>query len=261
MKTFQNIAIVGSGNLAEALATAVAQHGDIRLTIVARNEPRGRELAAKCRARWVPTEAPLSDIELCIIAVSDSAIAQVAASLDLPDTAVAVHTSGATAFDVLPPRFAGRGSFYPFQTFTAGREVDFSKIPIFTEGSDPETEAALDAFARRLSSRTAHADSQTRRRIHLAGVFACNFANRMFGIGGDIVRGAGFGFDILRPLIAEMTDKALAAESPAEVQTGPAVRGDRESQRRHLELLAGEPQLTEIYKLVSDNIWETSKKT
>ena len=260
MKNFRNIAIVGSGNLAEALAAAVARLDNILLTVVARNEQRGRLLAEQCSAEYARMTAPLHDIELCIIAVSDSAIESAAASLDIPDSAVVAHTSGATPFDILPARFAGRGAFYPFQTFTAGREVDFSIIPIFTEGSDPETAAALDAFARRLSRSVAMADAQTRRRIHLAGVFACNFANRMFGIGGDIAKEAGFGFDILRPLIAETAAKALAAESPAEVQTGPAVRGDTGSQKRHAELLADSPQLSEIYKLISENIWQTSKK-
>ena len=261
MKQLRNITIAGSGNLAESLAAAVARLDGIRLTIVARNAARGEALARKCRAAYLPVDAPLHDTQLCIIAVSDSAIASVAAALDLPDSAVVAHTSGATPIDILPARFAGRGSFYPFQTFTAGREVDFSVIPIFTEGSDAGTVALLDAFARRLSSRTAHADTQTRRRIHLAGVFACNFANRMFGIGGDIVREAGFGFDVLRPLIAETTAKALAAGSPAEVQTGPAVRGDRGTQERHAEMLtAFSPQLSDIYNLISENIWETSKK-
>lgn len=260
MKQFRNIAIVGSGNLAEALAEAVSRLDGVRLAIVARNAVRGGAIAEKCGAEYAPTDAPLHDAELCIIAVSDSATAAVAATLDLPDSAVVTHTSGATPFDVLPARFAGRGSFYPFQTFTAGREVDFSQIPIFIEGSDSPTAEALESFARRLSRRVARADSTTRRKIHLAGVFACNFANRMFGIGCDIVREAGFGFDILRPLIAETAAKAVASQSPAEVQTGPAVRGDRNSQERHLGLLADEAQLCEIYKLISDNIWQTSKK-
>ena len=260
MKPFRNIAIVGSGNLAGALAAAVARLDDIRLTVVARNESRGRKLAVRFGAKYAPMDAPLRDIELCIIAVSDSAIATAAAALDLSDTAIAAHTSGATPFDTLPARFAGRGSFYPFQTFTAGRDVDFSIIPIFIEGSDPQTTEALETFARRLSGCVARADSQMRRRIHLAGVFACNFANRMFGIGSDIVREAGFGFDILRPLIAETAAKAMAADSPADVQTGPAVRGDRGSQERHLELLSNNPELSDIYSLISKNIWETSKK-
>ena len=261
MKPFRNIAIVGSGNLAEALAAAVGQLDDIRLTIVARNPQRGRKLADRCRAEYCATDAPLHYTELCIIAVSDSAIASVAERLDLPATAVVVHTSGATPIEALPSRFAARGSFYPFQTFTAGRRVDFSAIPIFIESSDPAATDALEAFARRVSSSVRRADEQTRRRIHLAGVFACNFANRMFGIGCDVVRGAGLGFDVLRPLIAETAAKVLAAESPADVQTGPAVRGDRGSQERHLEMLADSPELADIYNLISRNIWETSKRT
>ena len=261
MKEFRNIAIVGSGNLAEALAVALSRLGGVRLVIVARNAVRGRAIAEKCGAEYARTDAPLHDTELCIIAVSDSATAAVAAALDLPDTAVVTHTSGATPFDVLPLRFAGRGSFYPFQTFTAGREVDFSQIPIFIEGSDPTTTEALEAFAGRLSRSVTRADAEVRRQVHLAGVFACNFANRMFGIGCDIVRAAGLGFDVLRPLIAETAAKAVASQSPAEVQTGPAARGDRNSQERHLELLADSPELSDIYNLISRNIWETSKKT
>ena len=260
MKQLRNITIAGSGNLAGSLAAAVARLDGIRLTIVARNAARGEALARKCRAAYLPVDAPLHDTQLCIIAVSDSAIASVAAALDLPDSAVVAHTSGATPIDILPARFAGRGSFYPFQTFTAGREVNFSAIPIFIEASDPAATDALEAFAGRLSRSVTRADAQTRRRIHLAGVFACNFANRMFGIGSDIVHGSGLGFDVLRPLIAETAAKVLVAESPAEVQTGPAVRGDRGSQERHLEMLADNPELADIYKLISENIWQTSKR-
>ena len=261
MKTFRNIAIVGSGNLAEALAAAVARLDGTALTIVARNAARGGDIARRCGARYAGLEALPDDIELCIIAVSDSAIGSVAASLRLPDTAVVAHTSGATPFDILPERFAGRGSFYPFQTFTAGREVDFARIPVFVEGSDEATAATLEAFARRLSRCVARADSETRRRIHLAGVFACNFANHIFTIGNRIVRDAGLDFDVLKPLIAEIAAKALAAADPAAVQTGPAVRGDLNSQQRHLELLAdAAPELSEIYKQISISIWETSRK-
>ena len=257
---FRNIAIVGSGNLAEALAAAVARLDGIRLTVAARNALRGRAIAERCGARYVAADAALHDIDLCIIAVSDTAIAGVAEALDLAPTATVAHTSGSTPFDALPARYASRGAFYPFQTFTAGREVDFAQIPIFIEGSDPQTAEALHAVACRLSRNVAPADTPTRRMIHLAGVFACNFANRMFGIGGEIVSRAGLSFDTLRPLIAETAAKALAAASPAEVQTGPAVRGDAATQQRHAGMLAGKPQLAEIYKLVSENIWQTSKK-
>lgn len=261
MNPFTNIAVAGSGNLAEALCAALSQTAGINLTLVARNAERGRLIASSCGCRHVAFDSLPDDIDLCIIAVSDSAIASVAAALDLPADAVVVHTSGATDIGLLPERFARRGVIYPLQTFTAGRRVDFAAIPLFVEGSDAATQASLLGFAGLLSRRVAPADSATRRRIHLAGVFACNFANAMYGIGSRIMADAGFGFDMLRPLIAETAAKAVEAQSPADVQTGPAVRGDRGSMERHMELLADERRLAEIYKLTSEEIWEISKRT
>ena len=95
---------------------------------------------------------------------------------------------------------------------------------------------------------------------HLAGVFACNFANHLFELGGEVLRRAGVPADLLRPLIAETTAKALDAARPAAVQTGPAVRGDLPTQERHLGLLAGDDRLCELYRLITQSIWETSKK-
>lgn len=261
MKRFERIAIAGSGNLAEALAHAVAACEGVTLaSVVARNVARGQAIAGACGVPHVATAEQMPDADLCIIAVSDSAITSVAESLPEMEGLAVVHTSGATPMESIPERFAGRGVFYPLQTFTAGRAVDFGVIPLFVEGSDEETALALEELAGRLSRRVARADSEQRRALHLAGVFACNFANHMFQLGAQTVERAGFGFDVLRPLIAETAAKAAESSRPADVQTGPARRGDRISQQRHLELLAGDGALSEIYKLISDNIWETSRK-
>lgn len=260
MRPLSDIAIIGSGNLAEALAAAVARTEGAKLRIAARNSVRGREIAAKCGAQYVDPQTPLTGAELCIIAVSDAAIESVAEWPGIPAEAIVAHTSGATPLLALPQRFARRGVIYPLQTFTAGRQTDFASIPIFTEGSDELTAEALEAFAQRLSRCTRRADSQSRRMIHLAAVFACNFTNALYGIGARMMERAGFGFDELRPLIAETAAKALEAQNPPEVQTGPAVRGDMASMQRHMELLKQEARLSEIYKLLSDEIWETSKR-
>ncbi|MDE6858140.1 MAG: DUF2520 domain-containing protein [Alistipes sp.] len=261
MKRFERIAIVGSGNLAEALAHAVAGCGGVTLAAVAaRNAARGREIAEACGAPYVGTPDTMPDADLCILAVSDSAIATVAESLPRTHGMTVAHTSGATPMESIPDHFDGRGVFYPLQTFTAGRAVDFGVIPLFVEGSDEPTTLALEELAGRLSRRVARADSEQRRALHLAGVFACNFANHMFQLGAQTVERAGFGFDVLRPLIAETAAKAVESQRPADVQTGPARRGDRGSQERHLALLAGDGASSEIYKLISDNIWETSRK-
>lgn len=261
MKGIERIVVVGSGNLAESLAAAVAGCPDVELAAVAaRNRSRGEYIAGMCSCACcggIP-QAPAAD--LYIIAVSDRAVAEAARMLPAAACeAIVVHTSGATPMDVLA-RFGRRGVLYPLQTFTAGRRVDFGAVPLFVEGSDGRTASELEAFARMLSRRVARADSEQRRAVHLAGVFACNFANHMYVLGERVMRRAGFGFDMLRPIISETAAKAVEASSPADVQTGPAVRGDTGSQKRHLELLAGDDASSEIYKRLSENIWEISRK-
>lgn len=100
---------------------------------------------------------------------------------------------------------------------------------------------ALEAFARRLSHTVVWADSACRAKVHLAAVFACNFVNHMYAVGEGIVRSAGLPFDVLKPLLAETAAKALDAASPADVQTGPAVRNDLPTMARHRALLAAAP--------------------
>ena len=138
--------------------------------------------------------------------------------------------------------------------------MDFSQIPLFLETDDEPLRPALEAFARRLSHTVVWADSACRAKVHLAAVFACNFVNHMYAVGEGIVRSAGLPFDVLKPLLAETAAKALDAASPADVQTGPAVRNDLHTMARHRALLAADPRLENIYSIISNNIWETSKK-
>jgi predicted short-subunit dehydrogenase-like oxidoreductase (DUF2520 family) len=69
----------------------------------------------------------------------------------------------------------------------------------------------------------------------------------------------GLPFDVLRPLILETAHKAAEAQHPRNVQTGPAVRGDKAVAERHMAMLEDEKQ-REIYNLLTDYIWQTSRK-
>ena len=257
----KQIAIIGSGNLAEALARAVAAADGLHLVqLFARNAARGGEVAALARTEWTDDPQRLARADLYLIAVSDRAVGEVAARLPIPDGAAVAHTAGSVPLAALPERFARRGVFYPMQTFTRGREVDFGEIPVFIEASSPALCDELEAFARRLSRTVIRSDSAQRAKVHLAAVFACNFANHMYAVGERIVRGAGLDFDVLKPLIAETAAKACDARSPLDVQTGPAVRNDFATKARHGDLLAFDLRLKNIYSTISQSIWETSKK-
>ena len=233
----KNIVLIGSGNLAEALARAISRtEGATLLQIFARNAKRGTALALENGTAWSsdPRE---------------------------PAEAAVVHTAGGIGIEALPARFDRRGVLYPLQTFTQGRSVDFAKIPLFVEGNDDSFTSELEAFARNLSRTVYRADSDRRVRLHLAAVFACNFVNHLYALGGEILHGTELPFDVLKPLIAETAAKAVDSGDPHRVQTGPAVRGDLPTLRRHEAALAHDPRLLRIYESLSQDIWETSKKT
>ena len=257
--------IIGSGNLAEALARAVAKSELELVQIFARNAERARIVAELTATDWATHPEMLArDADIYLIAVSDRSVAEVAAALPhrgpIPEEAAVAHTAGSVPVTAIPERFARRAVFYPMQTFTRGREADFSVIPVFLEAPSPELRPELEAFARKLSGTVIWADSAQRCKVHLAAVFACNFANHMYAVGERIVRGAGLDFDVLKPLIAETAAKACDARSPLDVQTGPAVRNDFATKARHGDLLAFDLRLKNIYSTISQSIWETSKK-
>ena len=243
--------IIGSGNLAEALARAVTKSGLKLVQIFARNAARGQQVAALAGTQWTSDPAGLAEADIYLIAVSDRAVAEAAASLPIPAGAVVAHTAGSVPLEALPGQPVRRAVFYPLQTFTKGREVDFSQIPVFLETDDE---------ALRLSRTVIWADSACRAKAHLAAVFACNFVNHMYAVAERIAGSAGLPFDVLKPLIAQTAAKALDAASPADVQTGPAVRNDTGTRARHCALLDDNLQLKNIYSIISNSIWETSKK-
>ncbi len=259
-KEIKSVVIIGSGNVAEALARALGRSGRNPVQIFARNAERGAAVAAIGGSVWSEGAEQPVEADLYLVAVSDRAVGEVTARLKFPEDAIVAHTAGSVTLESLPASCHHRAVFYPMQTFTRGREVDFAQIPIFIEAEREDDCAALETFARSLSTQVLRANAEHRRRIHLAAVFACNFSNHMYALGEQVARQAGFDFEILKPLIAETAAKAVTAHSPAEVQTGPAVRNDYVTKGLHTELLATEPLLKTIYSTISQSIWETSKK-
>ncbi len=253
------IVLIGSGNLAEQLAIAIAEAPALELVqLYARNPLRGAEVARLAQTTWCCDPTALATADLYLIAVSDRAIGEVAESLPIPPSALVAHTAGCVSIDSLQ-RYPRRAVFYPFQGFSQGRRVDFSLLYLFLEVADERDYAPLLQIARCLTERVERADSDRRAYIHLAGVLCNNFTNAMYAAAAEQLRKVGLPFDVLKPLIEETASKAVAVDDPRTVQTGPARRGDRSTQERHLQLIEDE-RLQTIYESISQTIWETSKK-
>lgn len=230
------VVIIGAGNVASHIAPALDKVTEVT-QVYSRNIANADEIASRLKncqttddlARIIP------DADVYIITVKDDAIAQVIADTPISD-GLWLHTSGSipvTVFKSLRRRY---GVLYPLQTFSKGLPVDVSQVPFFIEGCDEATLYEIKALATLISRQVQVADSEQRRRLHIAAVFACNFANHLWTVADEILREAGYDFNVLRPLIQATLDKAVAA-SPFEGQTGPARRGDRQVIDSHLAML------------------------
>jgi predicted short-subunit dehydrogenase-like oxidoreductase (DUF2520 family) len=249
------IVIIGSGNVATHLARAFKHADQLVSQVWSRSLKNAEALAVQVAADAINDFAHLDHTaDLYLVAVKDEAIAGIADQLGSL-TGVVVHTSGSTSMVVLKS-LNRYGVFYPLQTFSKQKALDLSQMPICLEANTVEVMQLLSQTAALITTASFQVDSEQRKILHLAAVFACNFSNHLYQIGYSILEQHGLDFAMLKPLIMETAQKVQDAV-PFEVQTGPAIRADETTMAQHLSLLNEQPELQNIYKTLSNSIKKT----
>ncbi|ANF81530.1 F420-dependent NADP oxidoreductase [Acinetobacter sp. NCu2D-2] len=250
------ISLIGTGRVAFHLAKVLSEHHQL-VQIYGRNLDKLLSLSNQFGVHPIQNYADLDvTVDLMIIAVSDQAIQQVIQDLHTyaADTLI-VHTSGSTHIQVLTDTHTRSGVFYPLQTFSVEREIDWQNTPLFVEAHHPHDAMLLKELAGSLSQRTYMYSSEQRLSLHLAAVFACNFSNYCYDMAKQIVDAKDVDFSLLYPLILETAHKAVQND-PRQMQTGPAMRGDQNILTMHRSML-GQSQrddLAEVYALLSQQL-------
>ena len=247
------ITIIGSGNVATHLAAAFKNAGHRIVQVYSRDMQNAALLAYHVGADAIDNFDHINpETDIFIISVKDDVIANVAEKLASHNALIA-HTSGSTDIGVLQKFTPNAGVFYPLQTFSKTKEVDFLSVPLCIEGADEHITQTLTELARTVSNKVYQVSSTQRRVLHLSAVFACNFPNYLYDAARQLLEGSGMPFEMLRPLILETAVK-VQSQAPKDAQTGPAVRGDENTMMAHLQMLNNEPALQEIYSLLSQAI-------
>ena len=161
------------------------------------------------------------------------------------------HTSGSVSREALSGNFR-KSVFYPLQTFSKSKNLDYSKIPFFIDAENENDEEILKNLASKISKNVMLANDEKRKYIHLTAVFACNFVNHLYARAKEISDSQGIPFDYFLPLIDETTQKIHELE-PKLAQTGPAIRNDEKVLKLHESLLTDEEKL-KIYKTLNESI-------
>jgi predicted short-subunit dehydrogenase-like oxidoreductase (DUF2520 family) len=247
-----SVVILGSGNVASQLIKAFLKIDTINLKqVYTRNQEDINTL--KDSIDTTNDISLLKQADITIIAVSDEAISSISSHIK---NSFVVHTSGSVDMKSLN-NIGRKGVFYPLQSFSKKKLVDFKNIPICLESETNEDLLKLEELVSLLQSKSYILSSHQRKKIHVAAVFANNFSNHMYTIANEICEKYNIPFDILHPLIEETSNK-IKNLTPEKAQTGPAKRNDAETIENHLNLLSEKQQ--EIYLKITQSIQEYGKK-
>lgn len=244
------VVLIGSGNVATNLALAL--NGKCHLVqVYSRSMASAEALASRVGAQATNDLSQIvTDADIYVISVVDDAITRVLETCPARG-GLWVHTSGSTSIDVFKGKRTRYGVLYPMQSFSKSCPARMHEVHIFIEGCDSCATQEVKELAMLLTNNVHEITSTERERLHVAAVFACNFANHMFTLSSEVLDEAGIPFDAMLPLI-KTTIAKLDNMTPTQSQTGPAARGDINVIERHLQSLSGDKH--DIYRLLSQSI-------
>jgi len=243
------VVLLGSGNLASHLYKVLNESKKLELLqVYARNNKALLEFTSEVET--TTTLSKLKEADMYIIAVADDAISKLSDEIPFRNQLV-VHTSGGVHMDVLSSKNR-KGVFYPLQTFSKNRPVDFLKIPICIEAENSSDRKTIRNLGACISKKVVEITSEERAKLHLSAVFVSNFANHMYYLGNELLEKDELPFDLLKPLIAE-TARKIEDLAPFEAQTGPAKRNDKNTIEKHLHLLLDSSHAN-LYKELTKSI-------
>ncbi len=251
------VSFIGAGNVAHHLSHHLDKKKFSIQFIYTRSIASGRKLALQVGGVATSSLKKLKQSDYIIIAVSDDAISSVVgaivAAFKESYKGVIAHTAGSVSTDELGRVGSNYGSFYPLQTFSKSRKIEFSKVPFFITGNHEQSTAMLEKLASNYSDEVEVISDEDRGRLHLAAVILNNFINHLIYVSDNYLDQHGLKVEHLYPLIEETILKSKSMK-PRDAQTGPARRGDMNVIHGHIKTLSKSPQLKKIYKTLSQSI-------
>ena len=163
-----------------------------------------------------------------------------------------VHTSGslsANIFSDLRSSGAKTASMHPIQTFTRKNGSERLKNIWYSLQGDAELLSKLETLISDLESESLRFNESQKETMHVAAVFASNYLVTLMNVVEDVAgkNDINNSIEILKPIIHQTVQNILETGT-TESLTGPVVRGDIETVKRHLTLLDQNREAANLYK-------------
>jgi predicted short-subunit dehydrogenase-like oxidoreductase (DUF2520 family) len=253
------VSIVGPGSLGTALALTLPPAGyEVKFIAVRAKNISHREtkdLARKVKARLVVLgEAPL-DCDLIWITVPDDAIAATARLLaPIQDWSgkIVFHSSGAlTSYELAPLHKLGAevASVHPGMTFVRGPAPQMTGVAFAVEG-DPAAVQVAKRIVQDVGGTPYMIKKRNKVLYHAFGSFASPLVVALMASLERVAEAAGIASgdakSMMVPLLMQTLRNYLEHDA-ASAFSGPLVRGDVATVRRHLEELKAVPEARAVY--------------
>ena len=254
------VALIGAGTLAAALARSLHSNGYLISEIVSRPNAQSLRRAFALANRVQSSATTIHEAKLSAgvvwICVPDDAIAamaqQIASEHDWRGK-IAVHSSGALSSDVLEPlrrKGAEVASAHPLMTFVSSSQPKLKGVPFALEGT-AKALAAIESIITDFDAQAFRIARTEKPAYHAFGFFSSPAIVTLIAAAIDVGKLAGLDRKraraLMEPIVRQTIDNCFLT-SPQQAFSGPVRRGDVETIRKHLEVLQQQPDLLEVYR-------------
>lgn len=257
------VVVIGSGNLSWHIVSHLSFFSRFELLVYnKKHTPRLAQLKKEFKVAVTDDWKDVSKhAEFYFVCTSDSFIKATALKIKkLKTKGIIIHCSGTVSLSAISSASKNTGVFYPLQTFTFGKSVNWHSVPVFIEASNKDALFILKKLAGLFTQTVVELNSKQRIKLHLAAVVAANFTNAMYVAAYKYLAKEihpDF-FTYLMPLINQTVVK-IKTLNPVAAQTGPASRNDQSTIDKHLNILKSNPELKALYKTISKLIVKQQK--
>lgn len=246
------VTIIGSGNVATVLGKVLFEKGHTISEIYSPDPVHAASLANQLKARPVKDLPALNgNADVYLLAVSDDALADVAAQLSLGDKLI-VHTAGSVSKEILKNTSTQYGVLWPMKMIRKSMET-LGPVTMVVDGNTEAVTHQLVQLATIFSGTVTIADDTTRSKMHMLAALTSNFTNHLYHLAADYCAAENIDLSLFYSIIEE-TAHQIRSQQPKDAQAGPAFRGDSVTLEKHVQILAEYPQIRKVYETMTESI-------
>ncbi len=246
------ITLIGSGNVAHFLGSLLLKNNHTIAEVYSKNLQNAQVLAKKLRSNPI---AQLSDLcknsDLYILAISDNALPELVEDLHLRDQLI-IHTSGSVPKSVLANASNNYGVIWPMRMIRKST-ITTDPFTAIIDGSSFEVVNQLKEIAKQFTNEVVFANDLQRVKMHMVATLTANFSNHLYYLAKNYCVSQKIDFEYFYSLIEESAID-IQKELPAQLQAGPAFRGDLQTIEKHLSLLKDFDQISDVYNVLTKSI-------